>query len=362
MSARLVAYPHVPLGFEVLINDPTIEMGRIWNLWFNTKLTDDPESWDDEIKLVNERQSKLGELSMDHRLVRAQMAEFCRVNPLFPHSIDLLCEEIGTGRFSRPVSLGCEGRGLLKTLGYHTPQSTNERRKETLAGYVQSLNRWLAPGNPQSLLESKVFGFLGQPTDVKYDLVQKLLSAVDPNGVSISSLKKLSEEMCKETQGESLAGGAGRPLNCFQCDGCSERESGPVCECCYGMLMDAVVLCIGTFNEARSVSEEFSRFTQENILAYCLAINAWLRAVPVEPVTSLTTMRYIADDVARQLAPRVHASLGEKDEVKEWLAACLLKTIKDNQRWHRGVELIDRFPQATSWFRAQAGNIVERDR
>jgi hypothetical protein len=352
MSAKLVAYQYVPLGFEILIDDPDIETGRVWNLWFNTRLTDDPEAWDDEIELVNEMQSKLGGLSMDHRLIRAQMAEFCRVNPLFPDSIGILCEEIGTGCFSKPVKIGCEGRGLLNILRYHTPQSLGEQCKDTLANYVRSLNKWLAQGgSPESWLESKVFGFLGRPTDVKEGFVEELLSTIDPDVASISSLKKLSEDVCRETQGEAIFEGAGRPLNCFKCDACLEGESGPVCGCCYGMLLDAVLLCIGVFGEERSVFDEFRRFTQENILAYCLAINSWLRGVPAEPVTSVTTTRYVADDVAQQLALRVHASLGEKDEVKEWLATCLLKTVKDNQRWHQRVELIDGFLQATSWFK-----------
>jgi len=45
----------------------------------------------------------------------------------------------------------------------------------------------------------------------------------------------------------------------------------------------------------------------------------------------------------------VHSALGAKDDIKEWLAACLLKTIKDNQRWHGRVELVDGFPEASSW-------------
>ena len=92
MSAKLVAYEYIPSGFETVIKSPDVEMGKIWNLWFNVKLTDDPESWDSEIKSINEMQDKLGELTLDQRLIRAQMAEFCRYHPLFPQSIDILCK------------------------------------------------------------------------------------------------------------------------------------------------------------------------------------------------------------------------------------------------------------------------------
>jgi hypothetical protein len=351
MSAKLVAYQHVPLGFEMLINLPGSETGRVWNHWWNIQLSDDPEAWDDEVRFLNELQGRLEPLSTEDRLIRAQMAGFCRAHPLFPGSIDLLCEEIGASRFSHPVNLGCEGRGLLTTLGQVNPQAAKEKLNDTLLGYVRSLNKWLAQGSPENLLDSKIFGFLGQPAKTKEGMVKKLLSAIDPSVASISNLKKISREICIETQGESILERPDRPMGCFKCDGCSEGEAGPGCECSYGMLLDAALVCVGASDEGKEVLDEFRRFTQETILAYCLAINSWLRAVPAEPVTSITTMRYITEDIGRQITQRVHASLGEKNDVKDWLVACLLKTVRDNQRWHNRVELIDGFPQATSWFK-----------
>jgi hypothetical protein len=351
MSAKLLDYRHVPPGFEMLIGDPEIETGRVWNLWFNTKLSDDPEAWDDEIRLANGMQAKLGELAMDHRLIRARMAEFCRVNPLFPQSIDILTREIGACRLSEPVSIGCEGRGLLKTLGHHVPQGISEKRKDMLGKYVRSISKWLEQGKPESLFESKVSGFLGRPTDAKKACAEQLLAAIDPEATSISSLKKLSRRLCIDTQGEATLEGAGRPLNCFSCDACSEQESGPACGCSYGMLVDAALVCVGASNEKRSAAGEFSRFIQESILAYSLAVNSWLQGGQAMPVDSVMTTSYVVGDLAKQLALSVHASLGERNDVKTWLAACLLKTIKDNQRWRKGAELIDGFPQAHSWFR-----------
>jgi len=95
--------------------------------------------------------------------------------------------------------------------------------------------------------------------------------------------------------------------------------------------------------------DEFRRFVEENILLYVVAINSWLKDEPPKPVTWLKNARYVSEEGASGILERVHSSLGEKDEVKEWLAACLLKTIKDNQRWHKRAELIDNFPRATSY-------------
>jgi len=96
--------------------------------------------------------------------------------------------------------------------------------------------------------------------------------------------------------------------------------------------------------------DEFRCFIEECVLAHALAINWCLNDVSPQPATSLITARYVAGDCAAELPGKVHSALGEKDAAKEWLAACLLKTIKDNQRWHETRELIDQFPESTSWF------------
>ena len=117
------------------------------------------------------------------------------------------------------------------------------------------------------------------------------------------------------------------------------------------MFLDASLLCAGTVGEKKSMFDEFRRFIEENILAYSFAINSWLKEVSSKPVTDVITTRYIAVDKAEGIAEKVCSFLGEKDEVKEWLTACLLKTVKDNQRWHKRTELIDDFPEAASWLR-----------
>jgi len=116
------------------------------------------------------------------------------------------------------------------------------------------------------------------------------------------------------------------------------------------MILDAGLLCVGSFGEEKSMLDETRRFVEENILAYSSAINSWLKEAPQKPVTSLIDARYMTRDNALGLADRVHSYLGKKDEAKEWLTACLLKTVKDNQRWHKRTEMIDNFPEATSWF------------
>jgi hypothetical protein len=353
MNVKLVAYEYVPLGFEIVIDNMDVEMGKIWNLWYNVKLTDNPENWDGEIKLINKMQGRLGKLTMDQRWIRAQMAEFCRYSPLFPRSVGILCEEIGRERFSNPEKIGCEGRDLLDSLGYHDQKSLNEQLKEILTEYVKSLEKWLREGQAETATESKVFGFLGQQTHSKKTSVEKLVHSVDSSEPSVSSFRRLSEDVCKETQKDSVNLACeryrGRPFNCFEC--LPKDASVTKCQCCYSMFLDACLLCTGTSDEERSMLDEFRRFIEENTLAYSIAINLWLKEEPMKHFAWIKNARYVSKNDASRIVESVHSSLGEKNEVKEWLVACLLKTAKDNQRWHKRDEIIDDFREATSYFR-----------
>jgi len=358
MSTKFFPYQYVPAGFEIVIDlGSNAEYGHkgeivpgskggIWSLWWNITLSDNPQTWDDEVKAINRMQTRLSNLTDDHRLIRAQMAEFCRFHPLFPQSIDILCQEIGIGRFTKPVRLGCEGRTLLVTLGYQDSQTLDDQRSESLAGYLQALTRWLVQSSPEGAIDSMVSGFLGQPTDSKISFVEKLISTLNPEEPSIVAIKEICRQQCIRTHGESVVNNPARPFNCFKCE-----ESGreiPRCLCSYTMLLNSALICIGTFGEERQLFEQYG-FVQENILAYATAINSWLSGTSPESIKWPLDGRYVTNDSSLQITQRVYSSLGKKDEVKEWLAACLLKTIKDNQRWHNIPELIDDYPQTTSW-------------
>ena len=106
------------------------------------------------------------------------------------------------------------------------------------------------------------------------------------------------------------------------------------------------------FDEKGSVYDEICRFREEYVLAYSMAVNGWLEGSDPAPITSAVSCRYVTDEIAANIHDRVRSLLGERDEVKVWLASCLLKTFKGNQRWHEVKELIDDFPNATSWLRS----------
>lgn len=176
-------------------------------------------------------------------------------------------------------------------------------------------------GIPDNHIDTKVFDFLGEMTERKSPMIKELCDSIDPGDNKIISLMTLSEKFCNDAQGLSGL----RPFNCFKC--LQEDVDVPGCKCSYAMVIDdAALLSIGGAGK-----DAFKRNIEENVLAYCTAINSWLN-----------------DEPPNDAEKKVHASLGEKNRTKEWLAACLLKTLKDNQRWHEGQELIDKHPEAVS--------------
>ncbi len=353
MKANLLAYDHVPPGFEVLIANKEIcqgGSGGIWNLWWNITLTDDPEAWDNEIKQINAMQGRLGELAKDQRLIRAHIAEFCREASLFPESIEILCKEIGENQLSKPFKIGCEGRRLLESLEYHDSLSLKEQQKYILSKYTQALNRWVRQNRPENPLDTKILQFLGQSTKDKNSLTEQLLSIIDSELPSISQLRELCKNECRKNYGKAALEISTRPFRCFKCRELLEAESVPRCGCCYSMVLDATLLCTQKQGN-HPMMDLYNHFTEEYILAYAMTINSWLQEETPQPIMSLITSTFITEDYAQAMPNRIYTYLGEKNKAKEWLATCLLKTIKDNQRWHKRTELIDGFPKTTSWLR-----------
>jgi hypothetical protein len=355
MSVKLVEYKYVPIGFEMILEEEEYSSeAKIFNHWFNIKITDDPTMWDNEIIMLNDMQSALGELTNEQRLLRTHIAEFCRRHPLFPESIEILCEEIGNTRMSTPMSIGCEGRGLLDSLGYHDSRSIQNQQTEMINKYCTSLKRWLAQRQPKDSLDFKIFRFLGEPTKKSKYFVEKLISFINAGEVSVSSLKDFCGGECQKT---SVLGDKWTPFpfGCFKCQaGCPDDASAPRCSCAQGMIIDAGFLCAGQFSGKQSMVHEFRRFIEENSLMYAIVLNSWLHEIAVKEITSLNINLL-------ETAERISFLLGEKDSTKEWLVACLLKTIKDNHQGRpedgvKRAELIDNYPEATSWLKKDVYN------
>jgi len=344
MGAKLVAYECVPSGFEMVIDNNQV---KAWNLWWNTNLTDDPEAWDKEVKLINRMQKRLGTLSEDHRLIRAQIAELCRYSPAFPGSMGILCAEIGESRFGNPLKMGCEGRGLLDTLiGQHHVS----KWKEALKHYSIALTKWQDQAPTENAAESRVFGLLGGLTEKKVELAGRLESVLADEEPSVESLMILAKELHAKVHG-NMEMPKGRPFNCFNCEAAAVKKgSSPECHCCYGMFADALLMTIASAGGNEAASRGFRQFIQESVLVYSHALNSWLQGEESTVASQPWDTHCFSTEIATRTAEGACASLGERDGSKEWLAACLLKTLTSNQRWHKTEEMIDHHPEVRSWF------------
>ncbi|MFP3896221.1 MAG: hypothetical protein ACLFV5_05210 [Anaerolineales bacterium] len=352
MTATFLPSKYVPAGFEMLIKNHEV---KSWGLWWNIYLNDDPAQWDGEVCGLNDMQEQLGDLSENQRLVRAHMAEFCRRQPLFPESMAILCREVGQGALenafpSGPALLGCEGRGLLQSLGHHASQDLAEEWRDSLKSYRHALAAWHEGTPPVTPMQKRVSAFLGPQNPEIAARLQGVVGALEDETITRIALRATCRQGCIGLRGPRLLEGAPHPFYCVDCD--DWATDVPSCGCAPARLLDAALLAAGPWDEREEMSGLFQHFIQEYVLAYALAINAWLEDKAWDGEVWPVEVRFVSRDEAATIAKDLCSWLGDRDRATEWLAGCLLKTVSDNQRWREGRELIDDVPQATSWLRS----------
>lgn len=343
---RLMAYPYVPPGFEMVLSEEdgvTLlspgSGGGCWGLWFNVSLSDDSASWDDEVQRLNQLQVTLPALSDDQRLVMAQMAELCRYHPLFPGSVEIIISNIGAEKLLDASNMGCEGRGLLTKLGVHSEKLLAEQSRRVALNFSRVLRKALRGDEAVSPLEKKyslLVKQIGSDSRGTVSWLADVLARGEPETKSFRELCSAHGDLAYED-----APPTGRPFHCFRC----EQESG---QCCFSQQTEATLLCTSGM-ETGETRKLFRRFSEEYVLAYCDALNSWLTDLPpVNPWTDIDTL-YVDEAEAQTIAEETAETLGEKTPLKVWLAGCLLKTLKSNQRGHSHEELLDGVPGAVSW-------------
>ena len=341
-----MAYPYVPPGFEMVLSEedratmlsPGSGVG-CWGLWFNVSLSDDPASWDDEVKRLNQLQVTLPTLSDDQRLVRAHMAELCRYHPLFPGSVERFIRNIGAEKPLDTSNVGCEGRGLLRTLGVQTEKQQAEQGRGVALNTSRALRKALRGDEPVSPLERKHSSLVERIDTGSRGTISWLADVLARGDPETKSFR----ELCSAHGGLAYedARPMGRPLHCLRC----EQGSSP---CCFTQQTEATLLCISGM-EIGEAGKLFRSFSEEYVLAYCDALNSWLADLPpVYPWADVEAL-YVDEAEAKAIAEVTAETLGEKTPLKVWLAGCLLKTLKSNQRWHGHGELLDDVPGAVSW-------------
>ena len=341
-----MAYPYVPPGFEMVLSEEDGATllspgsgGGCWGLWFNVSLSDDPASWDDEVQRLNQLQVTLPALSDDQRLVRAQMAELCRYHSLFPGSVEKIIRNVGAEKLLDASNVGCEGRGLLRTLGVQTDILKAEQGRGVALNASRALRKARRGDEPVSPLERKYSLLVERIGLDERGTVSWLADVLVRGEPETKSFRELCSAHGRRAYEDAPP--TGRPFHCFRC----EQGSG---QCCFSQQTDAALLCISGM-ETEEAGKLFRRFSEEYVLAYCDALNSWLAdRPPVNPWADVDAL-YVDEEEAQAIAEETAETLGEKTPLKVWLSGCLLKTLKSNQRWHGHEELLDDVPGAVSW-------------
>jgi len=321
-------------------------------MWWNVCLTDDPAAWDDTMLRLNACQQALGALPDGVRLVRAHMAQFCRRQPLFPASIELLLSEIGACKPVRHILVGCEGRGLLRGEGWYTPEAISEGHEAICRLYGQALNRWLANEPVTTAFDAKIAGFLHHHGSRSTEGARRVLELLADGVPSLVDTVQVTRALCVASHGAlELESAPVYPFACFHCQTVTQATEHDQTGCSLGALIDAALLCAGAEpgELLGALAWHLRCWQQELTLAYAAAVNVWLMAWPAPPFVWPEAAKFIDGERARAIILQTAIALGERTPQKEWLAACLLRTLAGNKRLLGRAELLDSFPMATSW-------------
>jgi hypothetical protein len=201
-------------------------------------------------------------------------------------------------------------------------------------------------------VSARVQVYLGQATPQKSLAVGDLLQALEDETMSREAWHGVLCQRVTAVAPDLLGGRPPRPFYCLQCEGANWEGAQGNCACADELALSCGLLAVGVGAGDGALREPEQRLTQEQILAYARALNAWLSGESLNGESWPDEARYITAGLAGEIAGRVVDLLGAHNPAKEWLAACLLKTVASNQRWRKGHELLDDYPEAVSWLHA----------
>jgi hypothetical protein len=380
---KLVPYDALSPGFEAIYKDKksssegeeidiitTITSDNAGNeirRWpvFSWTFPGQEKDWDEEIKHINNIQSKLGDLDDSTRQIRAHIASLVPCDSGFPVTVDELLNAIGREKLDEPsFRNGCWCSGMwweqktsqplqmqsVMTIrdvltGYLAAKDKEKfvKRYPHAAGFINRTHEWLGP--------------VDKLTDVKKLMLDRMFLTID---FFISDSAKLqAEDIVKDLFYEEGGSGAcldakiskkaGLPKihprwtkefkkNLEKLDDFKKRELYKTCahiasgvyslsDCHHNTFrcIEGWIHGIGTGKlgiQTRKAGAEKERLGRL-LFGYVLGLDKWLVGVPMQFLLLDLGHIDIGFEVKNEIL-RVYAYLGEKrTPVKEWLAACL---------------------------------------
>ncbi len=394
---RLVPYNMVSPGFEeiytgrkassegekvemitTVIADETGNEIRKWPVvpW---TFPGEEKDWDEEIKYINNMQSKLGELDDGTRRIRSHIASLVPCDSGFPVTVDELLNAIGRGKLDEPsFRNGCWCSGM-----WWQQKTTQPAHIESMKTIHTVLTGYLAGGPREDCIKefpqaagfmNRTYEWLGpvsELTEVQKLMMQRMLLTVDfftkssdttgsgpCSQFSDVSTMQEAEMLVKELFGQDGRGArldaeisekADLPQihprwteefqkNLEKLDDPQKRELYKTCahiasgvhtlsDCHHNTFryIEGWIHGIGTGKlgiQTRKVGTEKERLGHL-LFGYVLGLDKWLVGIPMQLLLLDLGHIDLGFDPKNEIL-RVYAYLGgERTPVKEWLAACL---------------------------------------
>jgi hypothetical protein len=382
--ARLVPYDKLETGFEavyietkpedltgaIMFEDESGKWIRKWSLW---NCRDNPEQWDDEIRLLNSLQEALGALTPAIRRVRAHIASLTPCDSGLPVTVDEVLGAIGKGMLAEPsFHNGCWNSDILGEAKTSQPRHIQsvETIHHILTGYLA--------GDPEDRFVQKYphakgfvhrtyqwLGPVAKLTELRQLLLERMLLPFDfftkaSRANPLSTWPDNAEAVCREVMSNCYEdGGRGAAIDAkiaaleglprismmypqqayqAQIDNPEKKDLYVLCcslahglhtlgDCHHSTFrwIENWVYSIGTGKwgiPTRKIGTERQRVGRL-LFGYLLGLDKWLLGIPMQFLLLDLAHVDFGFDPKNEII-RVYAHLGEeKKPVKEWLAASL---------------------------------------
>jgi len=345
------------------LRDDAGNINEKWSVW---TWRSDPGKWDDETRLINAMQERLGPLSDDARQIRAQVGSLVLCEQGIPLTVDELLAAIGRGRFLEPpLHNGCWCGGMWwqarctqhgqaeamaaierVVLGYLACESADAlvARFPDAEGFIRRAYAWLPKTADLSQVQRLLLERMLLPFEFFAERNQDYAAVnrncfeeggrgcqIDDEISKLAALPKIHAEYKREFRENLKAIEDPRKRELYRI--CGELAHGlhglSACHHSTFRWVERWVHDIGTLRPGipeRTAGTERRRLAQL-VFGYLLGLDKWLLG---------RSMQFLLMDLAyvdlrfnpKDEILRVYAGLGpERTPVKEWLAACLWKSL-----------------------------------
>ena len=371
------------VGNALRITDGSGNVMTKWSTWSWT-WPGEEKNWDDEIKYINEMQTRLGPLGDDVRRIRGHIGSLVLCDNGVPVTIDELLCAIGRGKLTMPAfHNGCwcchwggestqpfqevSMRAIYEVLmGYLGGKSKEElvERFPYASGFIRRLYEWLGPVTELTKLQKLMMDRMLLPFDFftghiqDYDTVNENCFEEGGRGVrldaeisALAGLPKIYMNHLPEYR-ENL-GKISDPQKKDLYKICCHIAHGVhgLSDCHHNTFryIEGWIHGIGTGEfEVRSRRRGAERERLGRLVfGYVLGLDKWLLEVPLQLLLLDLGHIDLGFDPGNEIR-RVYAYLDEKTPVKEWLAACLWHTLSTSLHGglHRHKDVLESAAQA----------------